>query len=63
MKQSCRVFRGLMKEVEEEINHFLSNHEVRVVHMAQSETGNHISVTLLLEIDEAPSELQTQRHR
>jgi hypothetical protein len=63
MKQSCRVFRGLVKEVEEEINHFLSNHEVRVVHMAQSETGNHISVTLLLEIDEAPSELQTQRHR
>jgi hypothetical protein len=57
------VFRGLVKEVEEEINHFLSNHEVRVVHMAQSESGNHISVTLLLEIDEAPSELQTQRHR
>jgi len=63
MKQTCRVFRGLVKEVEEEINHFLSNHEVRVVHMAQSETGNHISVTLLLQIDEAPSELQTQRHR
>ena len=63
MKQNCRVFRGLVKEVEEEINHFLSNHEVRVVHMAQSETGNHISVTLMLEIDEAPSELQKQRHR
>ena len=45
----CRVFRGLVKEAEEEINKFLSTHEVRVLHMAQSETGDHISVTLIVD--------------
>ena len=45
----CAVFRGLVKEVEEEINKFLSTHEVRVLHMAQSETGDHISITLILD--------------
>jgi hypothetical protein len=45
----CRVFRGLVKEAEEEINKFLSTHDVRVIHMAQSETGDHISVTLIVE--------------
>jgi len=35
--------------VEEEINKFLSTHEVRVLHMAQSETGNHITISLLVE--------------
>ena len=47
MALRCRVFRGLVKEAEEEINKFLSTHEVRVLHMAQSETGDHISVTLI----------------
>ena len=45
----CVVFRGLVKEAEEEINKFLSTHEVRVLHMAQSESGDHISVTLIVE--------------
>lgn len=45
----CRVFRGLVREAEEDINKFLSNHEVRVLHMAQSETGDHITVTLVFE--------------
>ena len=45
----CLVFRGLVKEAEEEINKFLSTHDVRVLHMAQSETGDHISVTLIVE--------------
>ena len=49
----CRVFRGLVKEAEEEINKFLSSHEVRVLHMAQSETGDHISVTLIVDQPEA----------
>lgn len=49
MPLHCRVFRGLVKEAEEEINKFLSTHEVRVLHMAQSETGDHISVTLIFE--------------
>ncbi len=45
----CVVVRGLVKEVEEEINKFLSTHEVRVLHMAQSETGDHISITLIVD--------------
>jgi len=49
MAVRCVVARGLVKEVEEEINKFLSTHEVRVLHMAQSETGNHITITLIVE--------------
>jgi hypothetical protein len=49
----CLVFRGLVKEAEEEINKFLSTHEVRVLHMAQSETGDHISVTLIVDQPES----------
>ena len=45
----CLVVRGLVKEAEEEINKYLSTHDVRVLHMAQSETGDHISVTLIVE--------------
>jgi hypothetical protein len=45
----CVVVRGLVKEVEEDINKFLSTHEVRVLHMAQSETGDHISITLIVD--------------
>ncbi len=53
MALRARVFRGLVKEAEEDINKFLSTHEVRVLHMAQSETGDHISVTLIFEEPEA----------
>ena len=49
MALRARVFRGLVKEAEEEINKFLSTHEVRVLHMAQSESVGHISVTLIFE--------------
>jgi hypothetical protein len=49
MALRCRLFRGLVKEAEEEINKFLSTHEVRLLHMAQSETGDHISVTLIFD--------------
>ena len=49
MALRCLVFRGLVKEAEEEINKYLSTHELRVLHMAQSETGDHISVTLIVE--------------
>jgi len=49
MALRCLVIRGLVKEAEEEINKFLSTHEVRVLHMAQSESGDHISVTLILD--------------
>ena len=53
MALRCRVFRGLVKEAEEDINKFLQGHEVRVIHMAQSESGDHISVTLIVEEPQA----------
>ncbi|MGH0031391.1 MAG: hypothetical protein ACQGVC_16460 [Myxococcota bacterium] len=53
MALRARVFRGLVKEVEEDINKFLSSAEVRVLHMAQSESGVHISVSLIFEEPEA----------
>lgn len=49
MALRCLVFRGLVKEAEEDINKFLASHEVRVLHMAQSESGDHISVTLIVD--------------
>jgi hypothetical protein len=49
MSLRCLVVRGLGKEVEEEINKFLESQPLRVVHMAQSEHGEYLSVTLLYE--------------
>lgn len=45
----CLVVRGLPKEAEEELNKFLSTHLVRVDFVVQSESGNHITITLLYE--------------
>ncbi len=45
----CKVVRGLVKEVEDELNKFLEQGDVSVLHMAQSETGEYISVTLVYE--------------
>ena len=53
MALRARVFRGLVKEAEEDINKFLSTHHVRVLHMAQSESGDHVSITLVFEEPEA----------
>jgi hypothetical protein len=47
MAVHCLVVRGLVKEVEEELNKFLASHDVHVLHMAQSESGDHLSVTLI----------------
>ena len=49
MALRCRMFRGLVKEVEEEVEKFLSTHRIHVVHLAQSESNDHITVTLLFE--------------
>ena len=49
MPLRCMVFRGLVKEAEEDINKYLASNEIRVLHMAQSETGDHISVTLIVD--------------
>jgi hypothetical protein len=53
MALRARVFRGLVKEVEEDINKFLSSQDVRLLHMAQSESGDHVSVTLIFDDPEA----------
>ena len=50
MALRCLVVRGLVKEVEEEINKFLTTHEVNVVHMAQSEHGEYLSITLIYDV-------------
>lgn len=50
MAVRCLVVRGLVKEVEEEINKFLETHEVSILHMAQSENGEYLSVTLLYDL-------------
>ncbi len=54
MALRCVVFRGLVKEAEEDANKFLSSSPgVRVMHMTQSESGDgHISITMLVETDE-----------
>ena len=41
------VVRGLPKEVEEELNKFLTTRPVSVVHMTQSEHGEYVTITLL----------------
>jgi hypothetical protein len=55
MPLRCLVVRGLVKEVEEDLNKFLANHHVNVLHMAQSEHGEYISITLIYEELEAIS--------
>ena len=49
MAMKCLVLRGLGKEVEEDLNKFLSMHDVPILHMTQSSTGEYISVTLIYE--------------
>jgi len=57
MALRCLVVRGLVKEVEEDLNKFLSSRELRVLHMAQSESGDHISVTLIVDEMESLHEI------
>jgi putative lipoic acid-binding regulatory protein len=49
MATKCFVVRGLAKEIEEDLNKFLSMHDVHILHMTQSSTGEYISVTLVYE--------------
>jgi hypothetical protein len=49
MAVRCLVVRGLVKEVEEDLNKFLATHHVNILHMAQSEHGEYISITLIYE--------------
>lgn len=51
MALRCVVVRGLVKEAEEEVNKILSTHpDLHISHMAQSESGDHVSITLIFEV-------------
>jgi hypothetical protein len=47
------VVRGIANDLQEEINKFLASGPVRVLHMAQSESSDHMSVTLIFEYPES----------
>jgi hypothetical protein len=46
----CHVFRGLPKELEEDLNKFLEATPCVVHHVVQSESANHVTLTLLYEV-------------
>ena len=50
------VVRGLPKEVQEELDKFLeARPDARVLHMGQSESGDHISLTLIIDEPDGPA--------
>jgi hypothetical protein len=48
----CAVFHALPKELEEDVNKFLAATPCTVHHVVQSESANHISITIFYEPDE-----------
>ena len=46
----CHVFRGLPKELEEEVNKFLEATPCHVAQVVQSESENHVTLTLFYEL-------------
>jgi hypothetical protein len=46
----CHVFRGLPKELEEELNKFLEVTPCVVHHVVQSESANHVTLTVFYEV-------------
>lgn len=53
MSIRVRLFRGLTKEVEEDVNKFLESQEVRILQVVQSESSDHVTVTLVFEDPES----------
>jgi len=51
----CHGFRGLPKELEEEVTKFLEVTLCRVHHVVQSESQNHVTLTMIYEL--VPPEL------
>jgi len=47
----CTVFRGLPKELEEELNKFLESSPCEIQHVLQSEYGDHVTVTVFYLLD------------
>lgn len=48
----CKVFRGLPKEVEEELQKFLDSMPCNIEHVLQSESNDHITITIFYVLDE-----------
>ena len=42
----CVVMRGLPKELEEQVNKFLATTACTIEHVLQSESGDHLSMTI-----------------
>ncbi len=47
----CQVFRGLPKEIEEEVNKFLQSTHCEIHHVIQSESTNHVTITIFYVMD------------
>jgi hypothetical protein len=47
MATKCLVVRGLAKEVEEDLNKFFATHDVEILQMTQSSSGEYISLTIV----------------
>lgn len=47
----CQVFRGLPKELEEELNKFLESTPCEIQHVVQSESADHVTVTVFYALD------------
>ncbi len=47
----CRVFRGLPKELEEDISKFLEATSCQIHHVVQSESGDHVTLTIFYDLD------------
>ena len=45
------VFRGLPKELEEEVSKFLEVTPCQIHHVVQSESADHVTLTILYEMD------------
>ena len=48
----CKVFRGLPKEVEEEVGKFLEATPCEVQRVLQSESNDHVTITLFYILDQ-----------
>ena len=47
----CVVFRGLPKELEEELNKFLESTPCEIQHVLQSESSDLVTITVFFELD------------
>ena len=47
----CIVFRGLPKELEEDVGKFLESTPCQIHYVVQSESGDHVTLTIFYELD------------